>query len=785
MILFIQISAIIYSHAGTVDIQYYNIRPFYNNFCPGDTVNFIFGGNLLGYTSTSENVNFQIDYGDGIINNYSTTVTGGIDSLIFNGYFEHIYTTVGSYTPTITVSVISDGANSSLTLITPFNVLGTCITLSGMTYKDCNLNCAYDVGEEFETYVQITDNASYYGVGWTNLSGFYSKLVPPATYSLVFGSTMCNPSGSITGINTTSINNIPYNCSINTVYTDFFNRDSSTNCTNETLDFYFRINSYSTLYPSGTIVNVEINFGDGTITTIPVSLSSTGTPSFFGNISHIYLTSGTYTPFIKFTMPDGKIAVNNTHSVNIINTCDEVSGYLYNDANGNCVKDVGESPKVNYPVYISGGGRSYYDYTDINGFYSFNVPTGIAYNLSVSTYSYCSSGTTVSCPSSGSVSFTLSSSYYQNFAFTGITSFDASVYFYNISPRSYIRTDENSSGRIGYNVASTTPISGTVSMTLDPLTVFVSSVPTPTSISGSMITWNYSGLSTTSRMQFIDVTFHTSPLADTFNPMDSTGDIICLDFDITPTIGDCYLPNNHHHRCIPVGMSWDPNNKEVSPQGAGPEGIIAPGTDLTYTINFQNMGTSFARNVFVMDTLDPDLDINTFQLISNSHPVQVHWIEGNILKFAFDNIMLVDTSVSQDSSQGYFQYRIKHNATAPIGTEISNTASIYFDSNPAIVTNTTHNKLGEPNSIPNRNNESSTIKIYPNPAQEFVMIEIEGKELATIEVYNMLGKLIETKAIINHQEKLSIEKYNNGVYLINALNKTGQIVDTKKLNVIK
>ncbi len=61
-----------------------------------------------------------------------------------------------------------------------------------------------------------------------------------------------------------------------------------------------------------------------------------------------------------------------------------IQGYVYNDANNNCVKDAGEAGINNIQVHCSGIG---YAYTNAAGFYSFRVPSG-SYTISESVLAF-------------------------------------------------------------------------------------------------------------------------------------------------------------------------------------------------------------------------------------------------------------------------------------------------------------------------------------------------------------------------------------------------------------
>jgi hypothetical protein len=63
------------------------------------------------------------------------------------------------------------------------------------------------------------------------------------------------------------------------------------------------------------------------------------------------------------------------------------------------------------------------------------------------------------------------------------------------------------------------------------------------------------------------------------------------------------------------------------------------------------------------------------------------------VRFNFPNINLPDSTNNEPESHGYIQYKIKRNAGLSPGTAISNKASIYFDFNAPIVTNTVTNNI--------------------------------------------------------------------------------------------
>ena len=98
----------------------------------------------------------------------------------------------------------------------------------------------------------------------------------------------------------------------------------------------------------------------------------------------------------------------------------------------------------------------------------------------------------------------------------------------------------------------------------------------------------------------------------------------------------------------------------------------------------------------IQDTLSVLLDLSSFKVLDSSFPVNTT-LDRNTVVFDFNEIRLVPRSVDEDASQGYITYSISPNLNLDFGTEITNTAFIYFDFNAPIKTNQTINTIETPN----------------------------------------------------------------------------------------
>ena len=75
----------------------------------------------------------------------------------------------------------------------------------------------------------------------------------------------------------------------------------------------------------------------------------------------------------------------------------------------------------------------------------------------------------------------------------------------------------------------------------------------------------------------------------------------------------------------------------------------------------------------------------------------------------------------------------------------------------------------DPAGITNLNNDAE-LKVYPNPANEVVNVEINSSVNGNmqIEVLNLLGQRLDVQTVVNHKASINVANLPNGVYLINC-----------------
>lgn len=221
---------------------------------------------------------------------------------------------------------------------------------------------------------------------------------------------------------------------------------------------------------------------------------------------------------------------------------------------------------------------------------------------------------------------------------------------------------------------------------------------------------------------------------------------------------DTDLNNNNDTIYVTVLNSYDPNDKSANK----PMYIDASAQEtIQYLINFQNEGNFDALDVVIRDTISPLLDLSTFTVLGSKHGVATTVDPATrVVTFSFNDIYLAPASQDEEASKGYVVYSIRENAGLPVNSEINNTAYIYFDFNPAIITNTTVN-INAVLGIQEQSSEMLTM--FPNPATTGV--RFNGAIVQSARIYDMTGKCVLETSSVNNNE-LSTASLDNGLYQV-------------------
>lgn len=315
------------------------------------------------------------------------------------------------------------------------------------------------------------------------------------------------------------------------------------------------------------------------------------------------------------------------------------------------------------------------------------------------------------------------------------------------------------------------PTSGTLTFNHSPnVTLLSNSEPS------SVTTTNGFTLDYTNLLPFETRTINLSfsvPAIPTIN----LGDIVQSTSSITSSVTDAITSNNTYELNNIVAGAYDPNDIN---EAHGNEILFSDfGTDdyLYYTIRFQNTGTANANFISIVNDLLPELDESSIVMLQSSHNYNLTR-NGSQLKWFFENINLVPSSVNNDDSQGYVTFKIKPTAGYSVGTLIENIAAIYFDNNPAIFTNIFETLFV--NALSSESHNLQDFAIYPNPAND--MVTIHNKDNAIISkvtLTDILGKNIMTSTYNSTEVSMDISDLNSGIYFVEIY--SNDVKTTKKI----
>jgi uncharacterized repeat protein (TIGR01451 family) len=228
------------------------------------------------------------------------------------------------------------------------------------------------------------------------------------------------------------------------------------------------------------------------------------------------------------------------------------------------------------------------------------------------------------------------------------------------------------------------PVSGSLRLHLDGLLEVDSIVPAPSAMDGDTLVWDFVDLS-------YDMPHLTPRIYARTSLSAAIGDTVNLLISITPLEDDQHAENNVKNYRFPVVNGYDPNDKQVYPQSTP----VLNNETVTYTVRFQNTGNSEAINIYILDTLDINLDLTSVRVVGKSHePMVTEVIGTNVLKFRFDNILLPDSTSNEPESHGHVIFEVTPASNVNPCTEFLNTASIFFDFNEPIITNTVAGVVG-------------------------------------------------------------------------------------------
>lgn len=501
---------------------------------------------------------------------------------------------------------------------------------------------------------------------------------------------------------------------------------------------------------------VKTFFSDGSADSSAIPMSG------YVYVFHTYMISGTYT--IKQVLYSGGAIDSFSYSYSH-SRCTSISLQLFQETNANCTKDTGEH-------FIS---RLASIAVDSNGVTidTLSCASGVYYNArgiagDIYTYRVISApaGSLAFCPASGTFNDTIINGVYTRPPLLFGMACD-STSLTDLGIFSSVRTGIHiQNGDIYAYNNSCNPAPSTITLYHSPKFAYYNANPAPSLATSSFVRWDVPALSNTDSLPF-----HIFYYLRTSGSFLLPGDTAHSSVIITSATTDADTSNNTISFIDTARAAFDPNEIIVSPGGS-----ISSGTELQYTIHFENTGNDTAANIYVLDTLPNTVEIGTYKIIAASHVMFVtkfsDSLGNNILKFDFPNIKLPDSS-HHDVCKGMVTYTIKTKNGLPDCTPINNRAGIYFDDNEVVLTNTARNIIGCNVGILTVNT-SEDVKVFPNPAADVLNIQTPLYAYESYVVTNSIGSTLLHGNLNN--AKVNISSLTPGIYYLKLTGKAGVAV---------
>jgi Leucine-rich repeat (LRR) protein len=367
-------------------------------------------------------------------------------------------------------------------------------------------------------------------------------------------------------------------------------------------------------------------------------------------------------------------------------------------------------------------------------------------------------------PTTATVAFpTATSPFTQNFCITanGVHN-DLEV---SIIPLVNARPGFDADYQIIYKNKGTSFQSGTVELSYNnAVATYVSAIPAVTSQTTSSLNWSFTALQPF-ETRIIDVVLLLN--TPTATPPLNGGDILNYTatvsglIDETPTDNVATLAQS-------VVNSFDPNDKTCAEGSTVSPSMV--GKYVHYVVRFENTGTANAQNIVVKDVIDTTkFDISTLVPLTGSAEFTTKITNTNQVEFIFENINLPFDDANND---GYVAFKIKTKPTLVLGDTFSNSASIYFDYNFPIITNTATT------TIQTLDTQDFTFTnyfgVYPIPAKRILNIENKGSiNVKKINIYDILGQIVLTISNPESVSTIDVSNLKTGTYFIKVVTDIG------------
>jgi uncharacterized repeat protein (TIGR01451 family) len=307
------------------------------------------------------------------------------------------------------------------------------------------------------------------------------------------------------------------------------------------------------------------------------------------------------------------------------------------------------------------------------------------------------------------------------------------------------------------NMSNLPVASAIITFTMDGAVSLVQTNPSDITHTANGFTYNFTNL-----MPYEARTLEIEMQVPTI-PTVALGQQVTNSVTLATAVSETDLGNNSDSFTADIVGSYDPNDKLEHHGGKILYTAFSANDYLTYTIRFENTGTAEAYNVKVTDLLNEKLDETSVRMVDAS-AAYVLDRNGNNLTWKFDGINLPPSVANSNIGHGYLIFQVKPKAGYAVGDIITNTADIFFDFNPAIVTNTTETEFVAALGVDEF--DTSNFTLYPNPTSNLVNVVMKSGPIETVSVSDMLGKTVLSKVVNTNATQMDLSELSAGIYLV-------------------
>lgn len=203
------------------------------------------------------------------------------------------------------------------------------------------------------------------------------------------------------------------------------------------------------------------------------------------------------------------------------------------------------------------------------------------------------------------------------------------------------------------------------------------------------------------------------------------------------------LPRKYFLISLAILISLTTSAQENSQDSNCERFVTVDGTLLNYTIYFENISTELATSLIIVDTLSPNLNMESFELGAASHSFDFAILDDHVICWIFHDINLVAPNKNGERNSGFIKYHIDNISEIPGLGAISNHSSLHFNYSNDLMpdfSETDKFKHFDYITISERNELAITVDVDIDHDELHITTPPEcTEEQLTIEIFNEVG----------------------------------------------